>query len=163
MGDCFEARFDSPHFPLASVYQAVYKGFMTAASLIVIVLDWRSDEPVYSQIARQIRARIVSGELPAGTELPAVRSIASDLGVNLNTVARAYRMLEEEHFVVIRDRTGAVVAPPARDADGSMIERLTEDLGVVLARMRQAGLNSTELRRRVEHELAGLEARSEQG
>ena len=136
---------------------------MMNASMPVIVVDWGADEPVYAQIARQIRVLIASGELPAGSVLPSVRSIASDLGVNLNTVARAYRMLEEERFVEIRDRAGVTVAPPARKAEGVVIERLIEDLGSVLARMRQAGLGSSELRRRVEHELAGLEARSEKG
>lgn len=125
----------------------------------VILVDWGSEEPVYAQIARQIRARIASGELPAGTVLPSVRSIASDLGVNLNTVARAYRILEDERFVVIRDRAGARVASPARDADGAVIEGLNEELGVVLARMRQAGLSTSELRRRIERELSDLDAR----
>lgn len=104
-----------------------------------------------------------SGELLAGSVLPSVRSIASDLGVNLNTVARAYRMLEEERFVEIRDRAGVTVAPPARKTEGVVIERLIEDLGSVLARMRQAGVSNSELRRRVEHELASLEARGERG
>ena len=125
----------------------------------VILVDWGSEEPVYAQIARQIRARIASGELPAGTVLPSVRSIASDLGVNLNTVARAYRILQDERFVVIRDRAGARVASPARDADGAVIEGLNEELGVVLARMRQAGLSTSELRRRIERELSDLDAR----
>jgi len=129
--------------------------------MLVIMVDWSTDEPVYGQIARQIRARIASGELPAGSLLPSVRSVASDLGVNLNTVARAYRILEEERFVVIRDRAGATVAPPARDADGAIIESLSEELSVVLARRRQAGLRSVELRRRIGGELASLRERGE--
>jgi DNA-binding transcriptional regulator YhcF (GntR family) len=90
-----------------------------------------------------------------------VRSVASDLGINLNTVARAYRILEEEHFVSIRDRAGVVVAPPAWSIDGSVIEGLNEELGVVLARMRQAGLSVAELRRRFEGALAALDTRGE--
>ena len=136
---------------------------MMDASKPVIVVNWGVDEPVYAQIARQIRVLIASGELPAGSVLPSVRSIASDLGVNLNTVARAYRMLEEERFVEIRDRVGVTVASPARKAEGVAIGRLIEDLGSVLARIRQAGLSNSELRRRVEQELACLEARGEKG
>ena len=129
----------------------------------VILVDWGADEPVYAQIARQFRVLIVNGGLPAGRVLPSVRSIASDLGVNLNTVARAYRMLEEERFVEIRERAGVIVAPPALNAEGVFVERLLEELESVLARMRQAGLGFSELRRRVEHVLAGLEARGEKG
>ena len=124
----------------------------------LIVVDWNSVEPVYVQIARQVRAQIASGQLPAGMNLPSVRTMASDLGVNLNTVARAYRILEEEGFVVIRDRAGAVVAPPGQVTDESTIAGLAGELGSVLARMRQAGLSIEELRRRVERELAGLAA-----
>jgi GntR family transcriptional regulator len=134
---------------------------MTTWSMPLISVDWNSDEPVYVQIASQIRARIASGELRAGMVLPSVRSVASDLGINLNTVARAYRILEEERFVSIRDRAGAVVASPARSIDGSVVEGLDEELGVVLARMRQAGLSIAELRRRFESALAALNARSD--
>lgn len=136
---------------------------MSAAGAAVILVDWSSDEPVYVQIARQIRARIIAGDLHAGAVLPSVRSIASDLGVNLNTVARAYRMLEEEGFIEIRDRAGATVASRARNVEAGVVERLAEDLGVILARMRQAGVSDNELRRRVEREIAGFEARREKG
>jgi len=131
---------------------------MDRLAVPLIVVDWNSVEPVYVQIARQVRAQIASGQLPAGMNLPSVRTMASDLGVNLNTVARAYRILEEEGFVVIRDRAGAVVAPPGQVTDESTIAGLAGELGSVLARMRQAGLSIEELWRRVETELAGLAA-----
>ncbi len=66
-----------------------------------------TDEPVYEQIARPIRKLIASGELAAGMPLPTVRTLASDLGINLNTVARAYWRLEEEGFIQIHNRSGA--------------------------------------------------------
>jgi GntR family transcriptional regulator len=132
---------------------------MPRSPIPVVLVNWNSDEPVYAQIARQIRACIASGGLPAGSELPPVRTVASDLGVNLNTVARAYRILAEERFVRIRDRSGATVASPARAVDASAVERMGEELAVVIARMRQAGVGIEELRRRVERELAGLESR----
>jgi len=136
----------------------VYSTDMDRLAFPLIVVDWNAVEPVYVQIARQVRAQIASGQLPAGMNLPSVRTMASDLGVNLNTVARAYRILEEEGFVVIRDRAGAVVAPPGQVTDESTIAGLAGELGSVLARMRQAGLSIEELRRRVERELAGLAA-----
>ncbi len=119
----------------------------------VIVIDASADEPVYAQIARQIRAEIAAGALAPGDVLPSVRTIASDLGVNLNTVARAYRLLEAEGFVAIEEREGARVQPPARRADQAAAETLGEELSVLLARMRQAGLSPAEIRRRVEREL----------
>jgi len=124
----------------------------------VLAVEWSSDEPVYEQIARQIRAQIASGSLAPGTSLPPVRTLASDLGVNLNSVARAYRLLEEDGFVRIRHRSGAeVVAPPSRP-DAAARERLREELREVLARMRQAGVPPEELRRLAEREIAALAA-----
>ena len=85
---------------------------------MMIIIERSVEEPVYEQIARQIRESVAAGELPAGTPLPTVRVMASDLGVNLNTVARAYWLLEEEGFVRIRDRSGVEVAAPARKDAG---------------------------------------------
>ncbi len=124
----------------------------------VLAVDWSSDEPVYEQIATQIRAQIASGSLAPGTSLPPVRTLASDLGVNLNTVARAYRLLEDEGFVRIRHRSGAeVVAPPSRP-DAAARDRLRGALRDVLERMRQAGFPPDELRRLAEREIAALAA-----
>lgn len=69
--------------------------------------------PIYRQIVEQIRRMAASGRLPPGTRLPSVRSLAEQLLVNHNTVARAYRMLEREgvaagrqgHGVFITDQT----------------------------------------------------------
>lgn len=122
-----------------------------------VVVDRSSPEPVYVQIARSIRARICSGEIASGTPLAPVRTVASDLGVNLNTVARAYRLLEDEGFVQIRSRSGVEVAPPAGKSDREAVERLQEDLAAVLARMRQAGVAPAELRRRAEKEIGAIE------
>ncbi len=121
-----------------------------------IVVAEDHDDPVYVQIARQIRARIAARELDPGTVLPAVRTLAADLGLNLNTVARAYRLLAEEGFVTIRDRSGAVVAPPAPAADSGSRAHLLEHLREILARMRQSGIRAGELRRIVEKEIAAL-------
>lgn len=127
---------------------------------MMVVIDRSSDEPVYEQIARQIRECVTSGELPPGTPLPTVRILASDLGVNLNTVARAYWLLEEEGFVRIRDRSGAEVLAPARKPAADR-EILRQELRRALARMRQAGFSPDELQRLAEHEIASLATRSQ--
>ena len=125
-------------------------------SIATITVDRTSDEPVYEQIARKIRLNIVAGELRAGAPLPSVRVLASDLGVNLNTVARAYRILEQEGFVRIEDRSGVIVVPPATRTDVEERQRLCDSLRLLLARMRQAGVTRAELWQVVDRELAAL-------
>lgn len=127
---------------------------------MMVVIERSLDEPVYEQIARQIRECVASGELPAGTRLPTVRILASDLGVNLNTVARAYWLLEEEGFVSIRNRSGAEVLAPAIKPAADR-ERLCQELRKILARMRQAGFSTEELRRLADREIASLGNRQE--
>jgi GntR family transcriptional regulator len=118
---------------------------MTTDRVLVVAPDTAT--PVYEQIAGQIRDRISAGELHPGDSLPSVRTLASDLGVNLNTVARAYRLLEEQGFLRIRDRSGAEVAAPAATPDAAARERLAAELRDVVVRMRQAGITVTELHR----------------
>lgn len=130
---------------------------------LVVALEASSQDPVYEQIARQIRSRIVSGELAPGASLPAVRTLASDLGVNLNTVARAYRFLADQGFVRIRDRSGAEVAAPAARPDALAGDRLKSELSEVLARMRQVGLSPDELRTLAEREISALTDRPGKG
>lgn len=115
--------------------------------MIAILVDRTGEKPIYEQIAEQIRDSISTGALPPGTSLPSVRTLASDLGVNLNTVARAYRLLEEEGFVRIRKRAGVIVAEPANRASADVRERLERDLRRVIDRMRQMGIPQKDLER----------------
>jgi DNA-binding transcriptional regulator YhcF (GntR family) len=120
---------------------------------ITVRTDEENGEPVYRQVARQLRDMIVSSQLLPGFRLPAVRTLASDLGVNLNTIARAYWVLEEEGFVRIRGRSGAEVLAPAPAPTNGVPRELRQTLREVLARLRQAGLGFEELRQMVMREI----------
>ena len=124
--------------------------------MLALVVDPGSPEPVYAQIARQIREGIAAGTLARGRALPAVRTVAGDLGVNLNTVARAYRMLQDEGVLTIRDRTGAEVVGPASRPARAQVEPLRRRFRETLARLRQAGVGRGDLRKMLEAELADL-------
>jgi DNA-binding transcriptional regulator YhcF (GntR family) len=76
-------------------------------------VDPASAVPPYEQVRAQLAARARDGRLPAGTRLPAVRQLAADLGLAANTVARAYRELEQAGLVETRGRNGTVVTARA--------------------------------------------------
>ena len=128
------------------------------AEPLTIEVDFDAPEPAYHQIASQIRRHIAGGGLGPGALLPGVRSLAADLGVNMNTVARAYRVLEEQGFVRIRDRSGVEVASPPRRADPGVRATLEQELTALVARMRQAGLTSDQVRRMVARTIDALGA-----
>ncbi len=85
---------------------------------IAVQID--SPEPVYEQIVRQIRDGVTGGELAPGAPLPPVRQLATDLVLNRNTVARAYKMLEEQGVIQTAGRKGTFV----RDGAAEEVTRL---------------------------------------
>jgi DNA-binding transcriptional regulator YhcF (GntR family) len=76
----------------------------------VIGYDPRSPVPPYEQVRAQVARLVHDGRLAPGARLPTVRRLAGDLGLAVNTVARAYRELERDGLVVTRGRNGTVVA-----------------------------------------------------
>ncbi|MEW1708440.1 GntR family transcriptional regulator [Microbacterium sp. NPDC089190] len=72
-------------------------------------VDAESPTPPYEQVRAQVIAAIDDGSLVAGTRLPPVRTLAAELGLAANTVARAYRELEEAGYVETRGRAGTIV------------------------------------------------------
>ena len=121
-----------------------------------ITIDRNHGDAVYAQVAQQLRQLIASGALPSGMAIPSVRQLARDLGVSLNTVARAYRMLEDEGFLQIRDRAGVTVSAPAQEISEAARPGLVGELRTLLARLRQAGMDTDELFRVVQEEIESL-------
>ena len=78
-----------------------------------ITIDPAAATPPYEQIRLRIAQLAADGTLAAGTRLPPVRALAADLGVAANTVARAYRELEQAGLVETRGRAGTVVTARA--------------------------------------------------
>ena len=74
-----------------------------------IKLDFRSGVPIYVQIMDQIRELVARGDLKLGDQLPTVRQLATDLRVNFNTVARAYRLLDEAGLISTQHGRGTYI------------------------------------------------------
>jgi GntR family transcriptional regulator len=72
-------------------------------------LDFRSGLPIYAQIVEQIRHMLAGGELKSGDQLPTVRQLATDLRVNFNTIARAYRLLDEAGLISTQQGRGTYI------------------------------------------------------
>lgn len=86
---------------------------------IKLSLDFRSGVPIYLQIMEQIRQKVASGELSQGDQLPTVRQLATDLRVNFNTVARAYRLLDQAGLISTQHGRGTYIweAPSSETLD----------------------------------------------
>ena len=119
-----------------------------------IVVDENDRRPIYQQVVDEIKALIAQGELREGTALPPVRQVAADLGVNLNTIATAYRELQREGLINIRHGAGAVVS--SSTAQAKTDDELRKPLRAALTQLVLAGLPRTKIMTIVGNELRGL-------
>ena len=104
---------------------------MMTTKPLALHLDFRSGLPIYIQIMNQIESQVLGGSLQPGDQLPTVRAMASELRVNFNTVARAYRMLDEAHIISTQQGRGTYITeiPPPE-----VTERLRHETLEALAR-----------------------------
>ena len=119
-----------------------------------ITIDERDQRPLYQQIVDEIKGLIARGELAEGSSLPPVRQVSSDLGVNLNTVAFAYRRLQKEGLIRVKHGSGAIVKSSTLTEKPD--EQLRVQLRTALTQLVLAGLNRAEIKTLVNEELSGL-------
>lgn len=119
----------------------------------MITLDGRSPVPPFEQVRAQLARQIAGGALVAGTRLPTVRRLADDLGLAVNTVARAYRELEAAGLVETRGRGGTVVTAGGDEVRG----RLQAEAARFAALVHELGVGADEALRLVGGALAAAE------
>ena len=99
--------------------------------IMVIEIDFNSDEAIYVQLMNQIIMGIATSRLQEGDPLPSVRQLADTIGINMHTVNKAYSLLRQEGFVTIDRRRGAIIAI---DVDKmKALEEMKQNLMVALA------------------------------
>lgn len=95
-----------------------------AEKYLTLQLDFHSGFPIYTQIVNQIQSQLANGILKPGDQLPTVRALASEIRVNFNTVARAYRILDEARIISTQQGRGTYIIeiPPPE-----VTEKLRQD------------------------------------
>lgn len=100
--------------------------------IMIIEIDFNSDEALYLQLRNQIIIGIATSRIQEGDELPSVRQLADDIGINMHTVNKAYTVLKQEGFVKVDRRRGAVIAIDIDKLD--TLEELKSELKIILAK-----------------------------
>jgi len=119
-------------------------------------LDLHSRVPIYVQIFEQVKTLVAAGTLDPGSQLPTVREMASELRINFNTVARAYRLLHEEGVISTQQGRGTYVmeqAPP-RSSERERRARLETLIEVWLEEALKFGFTADEVEAAFAHGLA---------
>lgn len=118
---------------------------------MLISLTDLSAEPLQSQIIRQVRAKILAGELGADSDLPSIRRLAREQHISVITVQRAYESLEREGLIHSRRGKGFFVSQLSAHHKKSLaVERLKQNLRPVLQEALSVGLGKREIEKTVE-------------
>ena len=107
-------------------------------------LSTQSPDPIYRQIAAQVRLLIAGGQLMAGDEIPSVRAMASTHAVNPMTVSKAYTLLETEG-VLCRNRGAAMTVAPMGDMSTNPLTLLQPTLRQIIGQAKQLKLTQAQL------------------
>ena len=120
-----------------------------------------SNEPLQDQIVRQVRARILSGDLDVGESLPSIRGLAKQLQVSVTTIQRAYESLEREGMIVSRRGKGFFVERLTRSKRAGVArKRMVDRIQPILDAATAEGMSEQEIQDAVQQAIRRLKGRS---
>lgn len=117
--------------------------------IMIIRIDEYSDIPIYMQIRNQIVMGISSGELKPGEQLPTVRALALEIGINTMTVSKTYQLLKQEGYIMTDRKNGARVRDNIAKS-GVVSEENRTELRRIVSESRLAGISKEELKKLID-------------
>jgi GntR family transcriptional regulator len=122
---------------------------------LLLQIDFRSGLPIYTQIVNQVQAQVVGGILKPGDQLPTVRALAEELRVNFNTVARAYRILDEARIISTQQGRGTYITdvPPPKVSERLRRESLEALTQRYFSEAMRLGFSRSEISQMVKDQL----------
>jgi GntR family transcriptional regulator len=124
---------------------------------LALQIDFRSGLPIYTQIVNQVQMQVTSGRLKHGDQLPTVRALAEELRVNFNTVARAYRILDEARIISTQQGRGTYITeiPPPKVTEKLRQETLEALTQKYISEAMRLDFSKSEIRQMVSDQLKG--------
>ncbi len=113
---------------------------------MILRIDFDSEIPIYLQIKNQVIEGIAKGEVEDGEELPSVRGLADDIGVNMHTVNKAYSLLKDDGYIKIDRRKGAVVSLNFNGSQENFKEKFNYDIEYLMAECFNRGISNEEVK-----------------
>lgn len=121
---------------------------------MIIRIDEYSDVPIYMQIRNQIVMGISSGELKAGEQLPTVRALALEIGINTMTVSKTYQMLKNEGYIMTDRKNGARVRQQI-EKSGVISAENKNELKRIVSEARLSGVPKKDIQKLVDEYYTG--------
>ncbi|MBP8968578.1 MAG: GntR family transcriptional regulator [Lachnospiraceae bacterium] len=111
---------------------------------MIIRINELSDVPIYMQIRNQIVMGISSGELEGGEQLPTVRALAMEMGINTMTVSKAYQLLKTEGYIMTDRKNGARIRTSIKQ-QGIISDGNKTELKRIVSECRLSGVSKADL------------------
>jgi len=115
-----------------------------------ITVDLRDRKQLYEQIIDNVKERILVGDLKPDEKLPSVRALAKELGINPNTIQKAYTELERNGVIVTLQGRGSIVSANSDVLKTESMNKLTEKMTMLAGEMKLIGVTETEFLRSAE-------------
>ncbi|MDV4149826.1 GntR family transcriptional regulator [Clostridium sp. AL.422] len=117
---------------------------------MILRIDFDSEVPIYIQIKNQVIEGIAKGDIEKDEELPSVRALAEDIGVNMHTVNKAYTILKEEGYIKIDRRKGAIVSLNLDQSKERFKEELNDNLYYYMAQCFNRSIDKDEIKKYID-------------
>lgn len=104
-------------------------------------IDFKSDLPIYEQIRRGIIIGLARGDIKAGDKLPSVREMAENIGINLHTVNKAYKLLEADGVLTMDRRYGSLISENQNPMAAYNLGKIESELDLLIAIAKLKGLS----------------------
>lgn len=115
---------------------------------MIIRIDFNSNEAYYIQLYNQIIYGIANDKIKDGDNLPSVRQMADNIGINMHTVNKAYTILKQDGYLKVDRRRGAIISVSTDEHEA--LEELYDDMRMLLAKAACKGVSSDEVHKLVE-------------
>ncbi|MDO5094967.1 MAG: GntR family transcriptional regulator [Peptostreptococcaceae bacterium] len=110
-----------------------------------MIIDFKSEIPIYEQIVRQVILEIDRGNLKSGEMLPSVRQLAEEIGINLHTVNKSYQILKAKGYVEIDRRRGVYIREGFSQMDEVVLKEREDELRYWIADFKNRGMSMDEI------------------
>ena len=116
---------------------------------MIINLDYTSRTPIYEQIVNEIERYVALGILKEKEQILSIRELASNLGINPNTVKKAYTILENKKIIMSISTKGTFIAETASKVKEDTIDSYINDIDKIIDKLKKLGLSKEEIIKRI--------------
>jgi len=116
----------------------------------IISIDYKNRLPIYEQLVENIKKLVLNGLLPSNSQLPSVRQLSSELGINPNTVQKAYTTLEQQRVLYSVPGRGSFVCSDVSELRADQVNDLMNSLADTVRQLSQSGVPADEVIKQIQ-------------